>query len=129
MKKTISTILVCVLLVGALFSLASCEMFGIVSGTYSRTDSILIGDVTTTYEFSGKDVTVTVATKIGNTTTTDVKEGKYDIGENDEGQKTITFTVTNEDGEGTITTYTFNSGKDDNGSYIEIDGTRYNSVK
>ncbi len=129
MKKTISTILVCVLLVGALLSLASCEMFGLVAGTYARTTEVFGVETTTTYEFSGKEVTVSTVTTMGNTSTTKTKTGDYKIGENDEGQKTITLTFTNDDGEGTVTTYTFNSGKDDNGAYIELDGTRYDSVK
>ena len=129
MKKTISTILVCVLLVGTLLSLASCEMFGLVTGTYARTTEVFGIETTTTYEFSGKEVTVSSVTTMGNTSTTSNKTGEYEIGENEEGQKTITLTFTNEDGEGTVTTYTFNSGKDDNGAYIELDGTRYDSVK
>lgn len=129
MKKTISTILVCVLLVGTLLSLASCEMFGLVTGTYARTAEVFGIETTTTYEFSGKEVTISTVTKMGNTSTTSNKTGEYEIGENEEGQKTITLTFTNEDGEGTVTTYTFNSGKDDNGAYIELDGTRYDSVK
>ena len=129
MKKTISTILVCVLLVGTLLSLASCEMFGLVTGTYAKTTEFLGVETTTTYEFSGKEVTVSTVTTMGNTSTTSNKTGEYEIGENEEGQKTITLTFTNEDGEGTVTTYTFNSGKDDNGAYIELDGTRYDSVK
>ena len=129
MKKTISTILVCVLLVGTLLSLASCEMFGLVTGTYARTAEVFGIETTTTYEFSGKEVTVSTVTTMGNTSTTSNKTGEYEIGENEEGQKTITLTFTNEDGEGTVTTYTFNSGKDDNGAYIELDGTRYDSVK
>lgn len=129
MKKTISTILVCVLLVGTLLSLASCEMFGLVTGTYAKTTTFMGVETTTTYEFSGKEVTVSTVTTMGNTSTTSNKTGEYEIGENEEGQKTITLTFTNEDGEGTVTTYTFNSGKDDNGAYIELDGTRYDSVK
>lgn len=129
MKKTISTILVCVLLVGTLLSLASCEMLGLVIGTYAKTTEFLGVETTTTYEFSGKEVTVSTVTTMGNTSTTSNKTGEYEIGENEEGQKTITLTFTNEDGEGTVTTYTFNSGKDDNGAYIELDGTRYDSVK
>lgn len=129
MKKTISTILVCVLLVGTLLSLASCEMFGLVIGTYARTAEVFGIETTTTYEFSGKEVTISTVTKMGNTSTTSNKTGEYEIGENEEGQKTITLTFTNEDGEGTVTRYTFNSGKDDNGAYIELDGTRYDSVK
>ena len=129
MKKTISTILVCVLLVGTLLSLASCEMFGLVTGTYAKTTEFFGTETTVTYEFSGKEVTVSTVTKIGNTSTTSNKTGEYEIGENEEGQKTITLTFTNEDGEGTVTTYTFNSGNDDGGSYIEIGGVRYYSVK
>jgi hypothetical protein len=74
-------------------------------------------------------VTVTSVTKFGNTATTNTSTGEYEIVENDEGEKTITTTVVNEDGEGPVTTYTFNSGKDDGGAYIEIGGTRYYSVK
>ena len=129
MKKTISTILVCVLLVGALFSLSSCEMLGLVFGSYARTTEVFGIETTVTYEFSGKEVTVTSVTKLGNTATTSTSTGEYEIGENDEGEKTITITVVNEDGEGTVTTYTFNSGKDDNGAYIELNGTRYDEVK
>jgi hypothetical protein len=53
---------------------------------------------------------------------------KYKVGENDEGEKIIAFTVETDDGSKT-TEYSFNSGKDDGGSYIEIGGTRYYSVK
>ncbi len=112
MKKTISTILVCVLLIGTIFSLASCEIFGLVIGTYS--------DGTTTYEFSGKEVTITTETKIGNTTLSNSKSGEYKIGEDEDGRKTIAITISDNDGDSTTTTYFFNTGKDDNGSYIEL---------
>ncbi len=129
MKKTISTILVCVLLVGSLLSLASCEVAGFVFGTYSRTDKIIV-DVTTTYEFSLTEVTKTVTTEnlIGDGKNTTTETMKYKVGENDEGEKVIAFTVETDDGSKT-TEYSFNSGKDDGGSYIEIAGTRYYSVK
>lgn len=129
MKKTISTILVCVLLIGAIFSLASCELAGFVVGTYAKTTSVLGIETTVTYEFSGKEVTVTTVTKLGSTSTSNERTGEYEIGENDEGQKTITISVIDDNGKGTITTYTFNSGKDDNGAYIELNGTRYDQVK
>ena len=129
MKKTISTILVCVLLVGALFSLSSCEMLGFVFGTYSRTDTVIV-DITTTYEFSLTEVTKTVTTDNlfggGQSTTTETM--KYKVTENDEGEKVIAITVETDDGTRT-TEYSFNSGKDDGGAYIEIGGTRYYSVK
>ena len=90
MKKTISTILVCVLLVGSLLTLASCEVAGFVFGTYSRTDDAFVAEITTTYEFSLTEVTKTVVTKIGNTTTTsDPEVMKYKVGKNDEGEKVI----------------------------------------
>ena len=129
MKKTISTILVCVLLVGSLLTLASCEVAGFVFGTYSRTDTVIV-DITTTYEFSLTEVTKTVTTDnlIGSGQSTTTETIKYKVGKNDEGKKVIAFTVETNDGSRT-TEYSFNSGKDDNGSYIEIGGTRYYSVK
>lgn len=129
MKKTISTILVCVLLVGSLLTLASCEVAGFVFGTYSRTDTFVV-DITTTYEFSLTEVTKTTVTDnlIGSGQSTTTETMKYKVGENDEGEKIIAFTVETDDGSKT-TEYSFNSGKDDGGSYIEIGGTRYYSVK
>ena len=129
MKKTISTILVCVLLVGSLLTLASCEVAGFVFGTYSRTDTFVV-DITTTYEFSLTEVTKTTITDnlIGSGQNTTTQTMKYKVGENDEGEKVIAFTVETDDGSKT-TEYSFNSGKDDGGSYIEIGGTRYYSVK
>ena len=129
MKKTISTILVCVLLVGSLLTLASCEVAGFVFGTYSRTDTFIV-DITTTYEFSLTEVTVTTVSDklIGSGQSTTTETMKYKVGENDEGEKVIAFTVETEDGTKT-TELSFNSGKDDGGSYIEIGGTRYYSVK
>lgn len=129
MKKTISTILVCVLLVGALFSLSSCEVAGFVFGTYGRTDKIIV-NINTTYEFSLGEVTRTVTTDnlIGNGQNTTSETMKYKVTENEEGEKVIVFTTVTDDGTKT-TEYSFNSGKDDGGYYIEIGGTRYYSVK
>ena len=125
MKKTISTILVCVLLVGSLLTLASCEVAGFVFGTYSRTDTIIV-DITTTYEFSLTEVTKTTTTDnlIGSGQSTTTETMKYKVGENDKGEKVIAFTVETDDGSKT-TELSFNSGKDDNGNYIEIGGARY----
>ncbi len=129
MKKTISTILVCVLLVGSLLALASCEVAGFVFGTYTRTDTFVV-DITTTYEFSLTEVTKTTVTDnlIGSGQTVETETMKYKVGENDEGEKVIAFTVETSDGTKT-TEYSFNSGKDDGGAYIEINGTRYYSAK
>lgn len=129
MKKTISTILVCVLLVGSLLSLASCEVAGFVFGKYSRTDKIVV-DITTTYDFSLTEVTKTVTTGnlIGDGESSTSETMKYKVGKNEAGEKIISFTVQTNDGSKT-TEYSFNSGKDDGGSYIEIEGIRYYSVK
>ncbi len=86
MKKIISTVLVCILLVGSIFALASC---GALSGTYEYTESI--SGAVTTLEFSGD--TVKISTKLGASSTN--YEAKYEIkGEGDD--RTITFTY--EDG-------------------------------
>ena len=129
MKKTISTILVCVLLLGSLLSLASCEVAGFVFGTYSRTDTFIV-DITTTYEFSLTEVTKTVATDnlIGSGQSTTTETMKYKVTTNEDGKKVIVFTVETDNGSQT-SEYSFNSGSDDNGAYIEINGTRYYSVK
>ena len=129
MKKTISTILVCVLLIGAIFSLSSCEVAGFVFGTYSRTDTIIV-DTTTTYEFSLTEVTKTVATDnlFGDGQNIKTETMKYKVTENEEGEKVIAITVVTDDGTKT-TEYKFNSGKDDGGAYIEIGGIRYYAVK
>lgn len=107
MKKTISTILVCVLLVGTIFSLASCEVFGMMFGTYENDG--------TTLEFSFNKVTKTVIPLIGNEPV--VTEGEFKIDEDANGRKTITITYEGED----PVTYFFATGTDSNeGSYIEL---------
>lgn len=130
MKKTISTILVCVLLVGSLLTLASCEVAGFVFGTYSRTDDALLVEITTTYKFGLGKVEVTVESEgqLSGNTETSTKEYKYKVTENDKGEKIIVLTLETDDGTET-NKLSFNSGKDDGGSYIEIGGTRYYSVK
>lgn len=72
MKKTLSVILVCVLMLGVLASLVSC---GGLSGTYEGT--------LCTLKFSGSKVTVSIGE--------DSVEGTYKITEKDNGSKTISF--------------------------------------
>ena len=99
MKKIISTLLVCVLLLGCVLTLASCGKK--LRGTYVME----IGGVElASYTFKGKKVTV----KSGSVTT----EGTYKI----KGDKiTITMEVEGEEFE---EEYDFEKGKD----YIKIDG-------
>jgi hypothetical protein len=112
MKKIVSAILVCVLLVGTLFTLASCGKS--LSGTYK--DS-LTGNIT--YEFGafGK-VTKTVDNIIGDDTVT---EGKYEI--NDAGDKII-LTFNDE-----VNTHNFSTGSENDVEYIKIDLFKYEKVK
>ena len=81
MKRIISTLLVCVLLLGCVFTLASCGKM--LSGKYEAD----VGVAGAKYEFSGKKVTITVQV-LGFEKS---YEGTYKIGENDDGKETITF--------------------------------------
>ena len=78
MKKILSALLVCVLLVGCVITLVSC---GGLSGTYEGTLCDL--------KFKGDKVTVI----IGDNELT----GKYEIEEDDKGNKTISFDFVDED--------------------------------
>lgn len=112
MKKTVSAILVCVLLVGCIFTLASCSKS--LNGKY--TADLAVTEIT--YEFGafGK-VTKTEDPFVGDTTTV---EGKYEI--NDEGTK-ITFTFNDE-----ANTYDLSTGTEDGVDYIKIDGVKFEKV-
>lgn len=88
MKKIISTLLVCVLLVGTMLTLTSCNML---MGTYEYE---FLGK-TTTAEFTIGKVTITEEYELLGKIVTDTYECKYKIEEGDDG-KTITFTY--EDG-------------------------------
>ena len=124
MKKTIIRI-VALSLVAVMMCvlLASC---GGPSGEYGSDDYTL--------KFSGSKITVTWK----GLTKTNEMTGKFEMGKDDEGNKTITFTM-DESESGSILgdlgnaavkalfdgTKSYNSGKDDNGNYIEISGARY----
>ena len=118
MKKIVSAFLVCVLLVGCTLALVSC---GGPSGTYKDALTGL-----TTYEFSGGDVTITVGA--GNFSTTINCE--YDMGENEDGEQTITFTFgEDEDGADKYSgTHTYTEGEEDGKQYIKIGGVKYNKA-
>lgn len=128
MKKTISTILVCVLLVGTLLSLASCEVAGFVFGTYSKTTSVLGTETVETYDFSLTEVTKTTVIKVGSLSNTTTETYEYKVGKNDDGERIISLTTENDNGSSTVK-LSFNSGSDNDGSYIEIGNSRYYAVK
>lgn len=116
MKRIISTILVCVLLLGCVMSLASCgKMF---SGKY-QADIILSKN---TYDFKmGGKVILTVDPVMGDTKT---YEGKYNI--NDDTNE-ITFVFEgNEDLSGTVD---FTKGEEDGVKYVKIGGVKYTEVE
>ena len=112
MKRIISLVLVCMLLVGSVFALASCGKT--LSGKY---EDALTGAVE--LEFKGK--TVTIKTLFG------TSEAEYKIEKNDDGDYEITFIYADgEDGEGGFDgTVSFSEGKEDGEKYIKIGGTKF----
>ena len=117
MKKIISAVLVCILLVGCMFTLASCSKK--LSGTYKGDAGI----ASATYEFSGKKVKIT-AELLGKEKSF---EGKYEINEDDDGY-TITFTFEDEDAKSYSGDFSFAEGEENGVEYIKIGGIKYKKV-
>ena len=91
MKKIISTILLCVLLAGSILSLASCG--SVITGTYTTSVDLGVVEADVTVKFGFGTVTIeSVSDSIITDKTTTVYEAKYEIGEDEEGGRTITFT-------------------------------------
>ncbi len=116
MKRIISTLLVCVLLVGCVMTLASCG--GTIIGTYKSG--------TTTIEFSLNKVTITDEVEILGTVISKTYEAQYEIKDGDDG-KTIVFTY-----EGDADQHlslsgekTFEKGEVDGEKYIKIGLIKY----
>ena len=132
MKKIISTVLACMILVGAIFTLASCG--NTLSGTYAGEVNVLVAKYKVTYEFKGNDVTVTskLSSSLGSIESNPI-EGTYVIGEDEDGKKTITFDYSgDEEAKGAAeegVAVSLNQGEDDNGKYIEIAGVKLYEVK
>ncbi len=116
MKKTLSLILACVLIVGALLALTSCAKQ--LSGTYEL-DAVVASK---SYKFSGNKVTITVSAVAGDDI---VYSGTYEIAEDEDGDQTITFTFsTDKEGADEYSgTVSFSEAED--GSYIKIGGIKY----
>ena len=109
MKKILSALLACALLVGCLFTLASC---GGVSGSYTAEVEILGQGGSTTYDFHGSKVDIIIKTTILGSVNTETSTASYKI-DGDE----ITIT----EGENSAT-FTFEKGD----GYIKIAGIQYN---
>lgn len=121
MKKTVSMILVCALLVCSMLTLVSCGKM--LSGKYTAEVDLLIGKSSVTYEFSPLgSVTVTTNT-LGKET---VEEGKYEL--NDAGDK-ITFTFENEDGVKESETLDFAQGEENGVKYVKIGIAKYTKAE
>ena len=117
MKKIVSAILVCVLLVGTMLTLASCGL----SGTYENG--------TTKITFKGKTVTIVDEVTILGATVSKTYEAEYEIVDGDEG-KTIVFTYA-EGADKHITLNgekNFSQGEEDGVKYIKIAGAKYKKV-
>jgi len=101
MKKIVSLLLVCVMLVSCIGMLASCGKK--LSGAYTLDATAEVAGVksgaVTTYDFSGSKVTLTIDTYVLNNKSTASYEGKYEIAEKDDGSLEITFTFTDDKGE------------------------------
>ncbi len=124
MKKVISTLLVCVLLVGTLFTLVSCGKS--VSGTY---ENVISESNKTTYEFGlfGKVIRTTTAGLAGFTKDT-VEEGKYEINETGDNEFEIVFTWETEEGKETEVK-SFSEVEKNGEKYIVIGLREFKKVK
>ena len=116
MKKIVSSILVCVMLLSCVLVLASCAKT--LSGKY---ESDVFGVAGATYEFSGNKVTVT-AEILGFEKDF---EGTYEIKDNDEGKTVIVFTFDDDDASKYSGEFDFSEGTEDGEAYIKIGGVKY----
>ena len=117
MKRIISTLLVCVLLLGCVFTLASCGKM--LSGTYSNKVEAFGQSIETSYTFKGNKVTAEVKTTIAGKVNTVTNEGTYAI---EDGEISFTF---EEDGEAKTETFTFEEGEKNDVKYIKIGAIQY----
>lgn len=120
MKKTLSTLLVCVLLLGCVFSLAGCVCslgsMTMITGKYEA--NLVAAEVV--YDFGAfGGVTVTVDPIIGNSISF---EGKYKV---DKDADEITFTFEDEDAEEYSGTFQFATGEEDGVKYVEVGYVKY----
>ena len=122
MKKTLSKLLVCVLLLGCVFSLASCVVsvgpMTVVSGKYEA--DLVLGEVTYDFGMFG-GVTVTVDPIVGDSISF---EGKYKV-DNSTDPHEITFTFEDSEAEEYQGTFAFSTGEEDGVKYVKIGLVKY----
>ena len=120
MKRIVSALLVCVLLMACVFTLASCSKT--LNGTYQGT-GLLSG---TYYDFDGNKVTITVEIPFVDDL---VLEGTYEITTNDKGEDVIVFTFgESEDAKGYSGEFPYAEGTEGDTNYIKIAGVQYNKT-
>ena len=122
MKKIISTILVCVLLIGCMFTFVSC--MNTVSGTYEGKIEVGGASYSITYTFKGKNVTAVSKLSVGLDVTKEAT-GPYEITENEDGTKSIAFDFAEETLIFKDSTVSFAKGED----FIELAGLKYTKVE
>jgi hypothetical protein len=106
MKKVISAVLLVALLACSVFALASCG----ISGTYKN-------DLYT-LDFSGDEVEIQAKSGALSLNYT----ASYELGENEDGEQTITFTYAEGADKSLVFngTMKYNEGEDNDGKYIEL---------
>ena len=117
MKKIISTVLICVLLLGCVMSFTSCD--SILMGEYEL--DLAVATVTYKFKLTGK-VTITYDPIIGSSKSFD---GEYSI--SDDGEE-ITFTFEDDEAEEYSGTVPFSKGEEDGVDYIKLAGIKYTKV-
>ena len=128
MKKIVSAVLVCVLLLSCVLTLASCAK--VITGTYEHTYGSEAAGYKVTYAFNGTKVEVTrqLVSAIGSLNPT-VVEGTYEIKENEDGEKTIVFDFSGEETEEGVAEegveLSFSEGNKDGKAFIEIGGVEF----
>ncbi len=114
MKKIVSSVLVCVMLLGCVLALASCGKM--LNGSYSDALTGL-----TTYTFEGNKVTIKVGA--GNFVTE--FEGTYEIKTNDKDEEVIIFTFEGDGSDEYTGEYAFTEGSEGDTQYIKIGLFKY----
>ncbi len=133
MKRVLSSILVCVLLIGSLLSFASCGK-KTVSGTYEGSLNLGFVAYTVTYSFNGNNVEISsqLTSAVGSLNPT-VINATYEIAEDEEGNMTITFDYGEaEAGDGMEeegVALSFTEGAEGGVKYIKIAGIKYNEAE
>ena len=125
MKKIISTILVCVLLLGCVMSFTSCSKM--LYGKYEAEVDAVVAGGKVVYEFTPFGYTKTTTTEVLGFEKDSVEEGKYKITENEDGDLTITFTY-EVDGKEEAESFSFSQGEEDGVKYVKLGLIKYTKV-